>query len=88
MVPISCPHCGNQNNIIKFGTNRSGTPRCRCHGCAKTFTLNPKSQTLTPEKEALICRALQGRISQRGIARALGVGRQTIRALRKKGQPG
>lgn len=42
---------------------------------------------MTPEREALILGALKERISQRGIARALKVGRQTIRAVRKKGQP-
>ncbi len=87
MVTLSCPHCGNVKGVIKFGTNRSGTARCRCHACGKTFTLNPKSQTLSAEKEELICRALAERICQRGIARALKVGRQTIRAIRKKGQP-
>jgi transposase-like protein len=80
---IPCPHCASKE-VIKFGTNRSGTPRCRCHGCDKTFTLNPKSRALTPEKEQEICRALQERTSQRGIARTLKVGRDTIRAVRKK----
>jgi len=41
---------------------------------------------MTPEREALILRALQERISQRGIARALKVGRQTVRAVRKRGR--
>jgi transposase-like protein len=85
MVTISCPHCGNNKDVIKFGTNRSGTARCRCQGCGKTFTPHPKSRALTPEKQAQIVRALQERISQRGIARTLQVGRQTIRAIRKKG---
>lgn len=86
MLSIPCPHCGSKN-VIRFGTNRSGTARCRCRGCGKTFTLNPRSRALTSEKEEAICRALQERTSQRGIARTLKVGRQTIRALRKKGQP-
>jgi transposase-like protein len=85
MLATTCPHCGSKE-VIKFGTNHSGTARCRCRGCGKTFTLNPRSRALTPEKEEAICRALQERISQRGIARSLKVGRQTIRALRKKGQ--
>jgi DNA invertase Pin-like site-specific DNA recombinase len=40
---------------------------------------------MTPQKEAQILRALQERLSQRGIARTFKVGRQTIRAIRKKG---
>ncbi len=86
MIILSCPHCGSAA-LIKFGTNRSGTPRCRCRGCERTFTPSPKSRAMTPEREALILRALTERISQRGIARALKVGRQTVRAVRKKGRP-
>jgi len=86
MIALSCPHCGDAA-VIKFGTNRSGTPRCRCRGCGRTFTRSPKSRAMTPEREALILRALKERISQRGIARALRVGRQTVRAVRKKGRP-
>jgi len=41
---------------------------------------------MTAEREALILGALRERISQRGIARAFKVGRQTVRAVRKKGQ--
>lgn len=94
MLAIPCPHCGNTKDVIRYGTNRSGTAsfthvrtRCRCHGCGKTFTRNPKSRALTPQKQQEICRALQERTSQRGIARTLKVGRQTIRALRKKTLP-
>ena len=89
MLAIACRYCGNTKEVIKFGTNRSGTARCRCKApdCGRTFTLNPKSRALTPEKEEQICRALQERTSQRGIARTLKVGRQTIRDLRKKRQP-
>jgi transposase-like protein len=83
-VTISCPHCGETDKVIRFGTNRSGTARCRCHACGKTFTLHPKSLKLSPEKEAVILNCLAERISQRGIARSLHVSRLTIRTLRKK----
>ena len=86
MVALSCPHCGNKNEVIRFGYNRSGTARCRCLGCKKTFTLSPKSRWLSPEKETAILRALSERVSQQGIARMLQVGRDTIRKVRKKGR--
>ena len=86
MVALSCPHCGNKKEVIKFGTNRSGTARCRCLACTRTFTPAPKSRALTPEKEAAIERALTERVSQQGIARMLKVGRNTIRMVRKKGR--
>ncbi len=75
MIPRTCPHCSS-SDIIRFGTNRSGTPRCRCKSedCKKTFTLSPKSCTVSAEKEAAIGYpskmggALAERISQAGIA--------------------
>ncbi len=83
-ITISCPHCAETDKVIRFGTNRSGTARCRCRGCGKTFTRNPRSQALSSEKEAAILNCLAERISQRGIARSLHVGRLSIRNLRKK----
>lgn len=86
MVSLSCPYCQDVESVIPFGTNRSGTKRCRCKNCGKTWTLNPKYRRLSDEKRADIERALTERISQRGIARTLGVSRDTIRAVRKKSQ--
>lgn len=86
MVTLSCPHCGNKKDIIKFGYNHSGTARCRCLGCKRTFTLSAKSRKLSADKEAAIERALAERISPQGIARLLKVSRDTVRAVRKKGQ--
>jgi transposase-like protein len=85
MNALACPHCGNTNTIIKFGNNRSGSARYRCRACGKTFTPAPNNRAMTSEKEEQILALLEERVSQRGIARALKVGRQTIRALRKKG---
>jgi transposase-like protein len=86
MVAIICPHCQDASGVVRFGFNRSGTARCRCSFCKKTFTLDPKPTKLTETKRADIERALTERISQRGIARTLGVSRDTIRAVRKKSQ--
>jgi transposase len=88
MITLACPHCGNTQDVIKFGTNRSGSARFRCRACGKTFTPRPNDRAMTPDKEEQILALLQERVSQRGIARALKVGRQTIRAIRKKGPNG
>ena len=85
MVALACPHCGNKKQVIKFGTNRSGTARCRCLSCKKTFTPAPKSRALSPEKQATIERALAERLSQQGIARTFKVGRDTVRKVRQRG---
>jgi transposase-like protein len=88
MVAISCPSCGDTESIVRFGYNRSGTERLRCRACGRCFTPNGKSRAITPEKEKLIENCLAERMSQYGIARALGVSRDTVRKVRKKGHNG
>ena len=83
-VSIACPHCGKTEPVVKFGHTDSGTPRCRCNDCKKTFAVNPKSRKVTPEKEAAIERHLNERTTMRGICRALKVSPNTIYAVLKK----
>jgi transposase-like protein len=83
-LTISCPHCHQAKPVVKFGSTASGTPRCRCNDCHKTFALSPKSRAITPEKEAAIERHLQERTSIRGICRALKVSPNTVYATLKK----
>jgi len=86
MIALSCPGCGDIASVGRYGFNRNGTARCHCKACGKTFTLNGRPRVLSHEKQEQIERALTERVSQRGIARALGVSRDTIRAVRKKGR--
>lgn len=86
MIAIACPHCQDTDLVAPHGFNRSGTARCRCKACRKTFTLNGRPRVLSDEKQKQIERSLAERMSQRGIARALLVSRDTIRAVRKKRQ--
>ena len=84
---VVCVYCGDSAPVIRFGKTESGSLRYRCRSCARTFTAVPKSRALTPEKEEQIVGLLAERTSQRGIARALKVSRDTVRAVRKKRQP-
>ncbi len=84
MVALSCPSCGDVESVIRYGHNDSGSERLRCKACETCFTPAPRSRALTPEKAEQIERCLAERMSQRAIARALGVSRDTIRAVRKK----
>lgn len=86
MVALACPSCQDVESIIRFSLNRSGTRRYRCKACGKTFTPQGRARGLSEEKRESIEGALAERISQRGIARALGVSRNTIRAVRRKGR--
>ena len=86
MVALCCPACQDVDSVVPFSLNRSGTQRYRCKACGKTFTPNGRARRLSEKKRQSIEGALAERISQRGIARALKVSRNTIRAVRKKGQ--
>jgi transposase-like protein len=44
-----CPNCGDAENQANFGYNRSGTQRCRCKVCKKTYTLEPKTRAYSQE---------------------------------------
>ncbi|MBC7804972.1 MAG: IS1 family transposase [Akkermansiaceae bacterium] len=83
MMAMTCPHC-HDTEIIRSGRNASGTARFRCKACGKTWVQNPQRRKLSAKNAELIVAALAERVSQRGIARALRVSRDTIRALRKK----
>ena len=80
----SCPHCQQAEPVVRFGRNRSGTPRLWCKDCRKSFTPHPKERRLTQEKQEKIQDALGERLSQRAIARMLNLSRDTIRKTLKK----
>ena len=79
-----CRFCGLSELVIRFGFNRNGTQRLRCTACCRTWSPQGKSRTISAEKEALIEKALQERLSQRAIARTLSAGRQTVKRVLKK----
>jgi transposase-like protein len=79
-----CPRCQEADPVVRFGTNRSGTQRLWCKVCRKSFTPVPKERRVTPEQEERITVLLCERLSQRAVARALKVSRDTIRRTLKK----
>ena len=79
-----CPHCQAAEPVVRFGANRSGTQRLWCKVCRKRFTPDPKDRRVPPEKEERIAGLLRERLSQRAVARALQVSRDTIRRTLKK----
>jgi len=84
----TCPYCQQTEPVVRHGTNRGGTARCRCKDCNKTFTPQPNSRKTTPETEAKILRALEERLSIEATARLLKVAKKTIyTTLKKRQQP-
>ena len=83
-LAISCPRCSGSEPVIRHGVHRNGTARCFCKACGKTFTPQPKSRRVTPEKEQAIRDALAERLSIDAIARLLRCSKSTIYAVLKK----
>ncbi len=69
------PYCHQTEPVLRHGTNRGGTARCRCKDCNKTFT---------PQSEQKILRALEERLSIEATARLLKVAKKTIYTVLKK----
>jgi len=70
MVPkvYRCKHCGQWESVVRHGFTRRGSQRLRCKSCRRAWAPAGHSHTLSTEKEALITKALQERLSQRAIA--------------------
>jgi transposase-like protein len=81
---IACPYCQATAPVVRYGTNRSGSARCQCTACERTFTPKPHSRRVTEEKEEAILRALEERLSLEAIARLLKVAKKTIYKILKK----
>ena len=68
----TCKNCGS-NNLIRFGKNKVGTPRCRCKDCGVCRVVSPKRVELTDERLELIAKTYQERNSTRSTGRIFGV---------------
>ena len=73
-----CPHCGNATTVRKWGHNRAGTQRYRCHDCQRSFTPAPKEQGHGVAVHEQAVRLYLEGMSLRGIGRLLGVVHQSV----------
>ncbi|MCL1843356.1 MAG: helix-turn-helix domain-containing protein [Defluviitaleaceae bacterium] len=74
----SCPQCGNTENQSNFGKNRSGTQRCKCNDCGKTYTLNPKTRAIPEEVRQQAIKAYHSGVSGRGVGKLLGMNKSNV----------
>ncbi|WP_425503625.1 IS1/IS1595 family N-terminal zinc-binding domain-containing protein [Armatimonas rosea] len=86
-MTLTCPHCNSSDALVKHGTNRGGTERCRCLDCKKTFTPNPNPRRVDPQKVKLIEAALEERVPINVILRIFGVSWTTVNNIAKKNLP-
>jgi transposase-like protein len=82
MINTPCRKCGSIN-IRKNGLTAAGTQKYHCKACDFYGTLNTQEEK-QKKKEELIEKLFCERISQRGIARSVGVSRNRVISMIKK----
>ena len=82
MIALPCRKCGS-TNIAKNGHTKAGTQKYYCKSCGFSGSLMTKDNERTQRRE-LVEKLHLERVSQRGIARLLGISRTTIIAMLKK----
>lgn len=75
---MKCPNCGQTENQIKKGYNRSGTQRIQCKECGKTYTTNPKKRAYSEETRQLAMKMYYSGVSGRGVGKALRMDKANV----------
>ena len=73
-----CPKCGQSENQINAGYNRSGTQRCECKICKHKYTHNGKTREYTEEVKKEAMRIYYSGVSGRGVGKILGMSKANV----------
>ena len=82
MIAITCRRCGS-TQLRKNGRTASGQQKFHCKACNFYGTLDTKEQERA-QRRATVEKLQQERLSQRAIARTVGMSRNTVAMIRKK----
>jgi transposase-like protein len=73
-----CPKCGQAENQVNAGYNRSGTQRCVCKYCNHKYTLNGKKRAYSEEVRQQAMRVYYSGVSGRGVGKLLGMSKANV----------
>ena len=82
-VEVKCIHCGSEQ-IVKYGKQANGTPRCKCKNCDKYFQSSYASNGATPSTKEMITKMSLNGSGIRDIARVLEISSNTVLSVLKK----
>ena len=89
LIPVVCPYCQNDKDVVKNGKTAQGKQRFLCHSPScqgRTFMLNPSYPGRIPAvKEQIVEMSLNGS-GIRDISRVLHVSTRTVIGELKKTQ--
>lgn len=77
-ITKTCPVCGNSEQQVRKGYNRSGTQRCLCKACGATYTLDPKKRAYPEETRELAIKMYYSGVSGRGVGNILGMNKANV----------
>ena len=78
MLQPICPHCQQNQKVVKAGFNPGGSQRFRCHNCQKYFTPQPRPRGLDPALPQQALKLYLEGTSFRAIGRLLNVHHQSV----------
>lgn len=73
-----CPVCGKEDHQQNFGFNPSGTRRCRCGYCGKTYTLNPKQIAYDEQTRELAIKTYYSGVSGRQVGKLFHMSKANV----------
>jgi transposase-like protein len=82
MIAITCRRCGT-THLRKNGRTASGQQKFHCKACNFYGTLDTKEQE-REQRRATVEKLQRERLSQRAIARTVGMSRNTVATILKK----
>ena len=81
---VACKHCGQTQQVRRYGTTRGGTQRYRCFDCGRTFVKTYTHKARDPLVKAQIIQLGLNGSGVRDTARVLGINRNTVSSHFKK----
>ena len=73
-----CPECGRIEGQVKNGHNRSGTQKCFCKYCKKSYTLEPKKHAYSEEIRQQAIKTYYSGVSGRGVGNLMGMNKANV----------
>ena len=77
-VNRQCPKCGQMENQINKGSNRSGTQRCMCKECGIYYTLKGKKREYSEEVRTQAIKTFYSGVSGRGVGKIFGMSKENV----------
>ena len=73
-----CPKCGASEKQMLDGKNQSGTQKCLCGKCKKSYTLNPKTRVYSKDVREQAIKMHFAGASGRAVGKVMGFSKANV----------